>query len=227
MIDMLAELLEQSSKRHSHLCPRQVLGVRMALAGLELLGIQRPIGRETALIIVETDGCFADGIEVASGATVGHRTLRVNDLGKIAATFADVASRRSIRLSPRPDARERANGYADGDPRHYFAQLVGYQRMPADELFRAEEVMLSPALAVILSRPGVRVSCDRCGEEIINDRQVALEGLILCQTCAYGGYYTAKTPALRNSPGIPLGQPRAEAALSRATWKAFAERTRL
>ena len=35
-MNTLAELLERSSRRHSHLCPRQVLGVRMALAGMDL-----------------------------------------------------------------------------------------------------------------------------------------------------------------------------------------------
>lgn len=43
---------------------------------------------------------LADGIEIASGATIGHRTLRVHDLGKIGATFAHVKTARAIRLSP-------------------------------------------------------------------------------------------------------------------------------
>ncbi len=216
-MNTLAELLEQSSRRHSHLCPRQVLGVRMALAGLEWLGIERPVTRETGLIIVETDGCFADGIEVASGATVGHRTLRVNDAGKIAATFASVESGRAIRLSPQVDARDRAGDYADGEQRHYFAQLLGYQRMPAEELFRVEEVELAPTLEAIISRPGVRVTCDRCGEEIINERQVMLGSAILCQTCAYGGYYTVKATHAPDQLGIPVEPPRIEAAFERGT----------
>ncbi len=215
MMNTLGELLEQSSRRHSHLCPRQVLGVRMALAGLEWLGIEQPVTREAGLVIVETDGCFADGIEVASGATVGHRTLRVNDLGKIAATFASVVSGRAIRLSPQVDARERARDHANGERRHYFAQLLGYQRMPAEELFRVEEVELAPTLAMLISRPGVRVICDRCGEEIINERQVMLAGTILCQTCAYGGYYTVKTTRGPDRSGIPVEAPRIAAAFER------------
>lgn len=35
-------LLEQVSARHKHLCPRQVLGVRMALAGAFALGLDLP-----------------------------------------------------------------------------------------------------------------------------------------------------------------------------------------
>ena len=86
MIVDLANLLQRSASDHSHLCPRQVLGVRMGLAGLKVLGVEAPINAKTMLIIIETGGCFADGIRVATGATVGHRTMRVEDLGKIAAT---------------------------------------------------------------------------------------------------------------------------------------------
>ena len=39
----LSRLLERSAARHSHLCPRQVLGVRMGMAGLAALGLEAPI----------------------------------------------------------------------------------------------------------------------------------------------------------------------------------------
>jgi formylmethanofuran dehydrogenase subunit E len=108
------ELLKLSSARHDHLCPRQVLGVRMGLAGLAAIGLDAPMPHKTALVIIETDGCFADGIEVASGASVGHRTLRVHDQGKVSATFANVETGSAIRLATCLDARQRAREYAPG-----------------------------------------------------------------------------------------------------------------
>ena len=33
-------LLEKSSQHHSHLCPRQILGVRIGLAGMAALGLE-------------------------------------------------------------------------------------------------------------------------------------------------------------------------------------------
>lgn len=189
MSQSLDEILERSSARHSHLCPRQVLGARMALAALDILRLDAPVTKGAGLVILETDGCFADGIEAACGATVGHRTLRVNDLGKVAATFVDVRSGRAIRLCPRPDARLRARLYAPREDRRYFAQLLGYQLMPAHELFRVEDVVLDPPLRAILSVPGARAACAACGEEIINERQLVVDGRVLCRTCAQGGYY--------------------------------------
>jgi formylmethanofuran dehydrogenase subunit E len=188
----LSILLKRSASEHSHLCPRQVLGVRMGLAGLIALGLKAPITTRTGLVFIETDGCFADGIRVATGATVGHRTLRVQDLGKIAAIFTDVKAGTSLRLAPQLNVRTRALEYASDEKRRYFAQLQGYQEMPDEELFSYQRVeLLIPAMQVI-SHPNSRAHCSICGEEIINEREVVVDRKVLCQTCAHGGYYRVK-----------------------------------
>lgn len=187
----LTEILAQSSRRHSHLCPRQVLGVRLGLAGATALDLPGPRRDKRLLVILETDGCFADGIEAATGCTVGHRTLRVEDYGKIAATFVDVRTEQAVRIIPRLDVRRRAAAYAPGETRRYFAQLQGYQVMPDEELLAIQPVQLTRPAAEIVSRPGVRVDCAVCGEEIVNEREVVIEDRILCRACAYGGYYAS------------------------------------
>jgi len=193
----LQTLLEQSSSRHDHLCPRQVLGVRIALAGVAALGMDAPRTDKRLLVIVESDGCFSDGIEVTTGATMGHRTLRLEDYGKMAATFIDVKTGRAVRVAPAPGVRERAYIYAPGEHRHYFAQLKSYQVMPDDELLTVEEVRLNTPVEVIVSQPVVRTNCDRCGEEIVNEREVLVNGETLCRSCAGPSYYR---PAPAASP---------------------------
>lgn len=189
-IKPLQELLEKSAAQHNHLCPRQVLGVRMSMLAGQLLDLDLPQTKKRMLVIVESDGCFADGVAAATGATVGHRTMRVEDYGKIAAVFVDTESGESIRIAPVPDIRQRAYAYAPRDEkRHYFAQLHGYQIMPLAEMFFHQDVSLQRSVAEIISRPGVRVNCDICGEEIINEREVQHEGLTLCQACAGQAYY--------------------------------------
>lgn len=190
MIRTLEEILRESTSRHRHLCPRQVLGARMGLYAAELLGLELPRSDKRLLVIAETDGCFADGVNAATGCTVGHRTLRVEDYGKIAATFADVSTGTALRISPRPDIRQRAFTFVPGESRRYFAQLQAYQVMPYDDLFSIEAVQLKTPLEAILSRPGVRVNCDGCGEEIINGREVRRHDLVLCLPCAGSAYYS-------------------------------------
>jgi formylmethanofuran dehydrogenase subunit E len=164
----------------------------MGLAGLDALGVKPPVTTKTALVHIETDGCFADGIRVATGATVGHRTLRVQDLGMIAATFTDLKTRKSVRLAPRLDIRERALACSPDESRRYYAQLKGYQVMPEKELFSYEWVELAVPSEQVIGRPNARTHCTVCGEEIINGREVIVDGKVHCQTCAYGGYYRVK-----------------------------------
>lgn len=186
----LDELLQATAAHHSHLCPRQVLGVRMGNAGAALLGLEAPRTDKRLLVIVEMDGCFVSGIEEATRAAVSHRTLIVEDYGKVAATFVDTLSGQALRLAPRPDVRQRARDYAPGEARHYFAQLYGYQVMPDDVLFSTQAVTLKTPLEEIVSRAGVRVNCSLCGEEIINERQVLQGASVLCRACAGEAYYT-------------------------------------
>ena len=200
----IQELLRACALRHDHLCPRQVLGVRMALAGAAALGLALPRTDKTLLVIAETDGCFVDGLEVAAGVAVGHRTLRIEDYGKVAATFVNVKTGQAFRLAPRPDIRQRAQETIPDEARHYFAQLQGYQVMAEEELFTTTAVILSTAIEQILGRPGVRVCCSACGEEIINGREIPFQDMIYCRSCFGKGYYREAKAALQ----IPLGEER-------------------
>lgn len=185
----IQHLLDISSRDHSHLCPRQILGVRLGLAGMKSLGFDAPPDKKQLLIISETDGCFADGVSAATNCTVGHRTLRVEDYGKVAAVFADVKTNIALRVAPVNDIRQRAYAYAPDEPRHYFAQMQAYQVMPDKEMFTINEVQLDTSIEAIVSRPGIRVGCDVCGEEIMNEREVKQNGLTLCRACAGTSYY--------------------------------------
>jgi formylmethanofuran dehydrogenase subunit E len=185
----ITQLLEKSMQDHDHLCPRQILGVRIGLAGMKALGFIEPPTKKQLLVISETDGCFVDGVIAATGCTVGHRTLRVEDYGKVAATFVDTSTGQAIRIAPRLDVRERACSFACDESRHYFAQMQAYQMMPDEEMFTVQAVILTTHIEQIVSRPGVRVNCDVCGEEIMNEREILCNGLTLCRTCAEGGYY--------------------------------------
>jgi formylmethanofuran dehydrogenase subunit E len=185
----LETILEISAAQHRHLCPRQVLGARLGLAGAVALGLDAPRKDKRLLTIVETDGCFADGVAAATGCTMGHRTLRLADYGKIGATFVDVKTETAVRLSPQLDIREKAIQYAPDEKKHYYAQLLGYQRMPDHELLTIQPVRLSTPIQQIVSRNGVRVNCANCGEEIINEREVMVGERPFCLACAGPAYY--------------------------------------
>jgi len=193
-------LLEKSMQDHDHLCPRQILGVRIGLAGMKVLGFNEPPTKKQLLVISETDGCFVDGVIAATGCAVGHRTLRVEDYGKVAVTFVDTYTGRAVRIALRLDIRERASAFIPEEPRHYFAQMQAYQIMADEEMFVIQEVFLNTPIEQIVSRPGMRVNCDVCGEEVMNEREVQRDGLILCRACSEDGYYRSIVPVLALQP---------------------------
>jgi len=185
----IQHLLDISSRDHSHLCPRQILGVRLGLRGLWSLQLEPNLNSKRILTIAETDGCFVDGISAATNCTVGHRTLRVEDYGKTAATFVDTKTGLAYRIAPVLDIREKAYQYAPDESRHYFAQMQAYQVMPDEEMFTVNEVQLTTPIEALISRPGIRTNCSICGEEIMNEREIIHEQTVLCQACAGEVYY--------------------------------------
>lgn len=185
----LEAILQASARDHSHLCPRQILGARMGLAGLWCLEVPWPLHGKRVLIVAETDGCFLDGLSAATGCTPGHRTLRIEDYGKTAGTFVDTETERAVRIAPALDIRAKAPFHAPKGLPRYQAQLLAYRVMPEEEMFSFQPVVLKASVAAILSKPRIRVACSACGEEILNEREVRQGQRNLCRHCAHGGYF--------------------------------------
>ena len=186
----LPELLSQSAAKHNHPCPRQVLGVRMGMHAAGILSLDLPQRDKRLLTIVEIDGCFADGIAVATGCWLGRRTLRCVDYGKVAATFVDTHTGEAMRIHPSAECRQRASHYAPTAEDRWHAYLKGYQLMPAEELFVVEQVCLDPPVGELVSGPEHRAVCEACGEEVFNQREIVMRGRVLCRACAEGSYAT-------------------------------------
>lgn len=182
-------LLTASAAHHHRVCPRQVLGVRMGISAGRILNVPLPQPEKRLLVIAETDGCFVDGLSAATGCYVGRRTLRIKDYGKTAATFVDTLSEQALRIAPRANIRELACEYAPSARTKWEAQLFGYQRIPDELLLDWQWVQLTVPLQQMIGQAGKRVTCEICGEEIINQWEVICSGHIICRSCAGESYF--------------------------------------
>jgi formylmethanofuran dehydrogenase subunit E len=181
------DLLAEAVAFHGHLCPGQVLGIRMAIAGCRELGLERPRSAGKRLVVfVEIDRCATDAIQALTGVSLGKRTLKHLDYGKMAATFADVVTGGAVRVSARDGARELAPEWALGEPDPRRAQITAYRVMPEPLLLRIEPVAIAPGW---LDRRRRRVACAACGEGINYQREIVRHGRPLCRACAGGAYY--------------------------------------
>src|SRR6266480_898551 len=105
----LAEYLASAAQNHGHMCPGQVLGVRMAMLGLARLGIDEPTKYGKRLLtFVEIDRCATDAVGLVTGCRLGKRSLKYFDYGKVAATFVDLETSNAVRVVARDDSRLKA-----------------------------------------------------------------------------------------------------------------------
>lgn len=189
-------LLQESVKVHGHLCAGQVLGVRMSMLGLREIGISDPKGadRKSLIVFVEMDRCATDAVQSVTGCSLGKRSMKFMDYGKMAATFLNLKTGKAMRIFAREDSRDKAKELFPEIENKYAGQLEAYKIMPDEELFDVMEVAITVSPQDMPGRPMRRVQCDSCGEHVQDMREVYQDGKVLCAPCAQGGYYEVKAP---------------------------------
>jgi formylmethanofuran dehydrogenase subunit E len=186
-------LLNNSAAAHGHLCPGQVVGVRMAMLGCRLIGLDEPtrIDQIKKLIVfIEMDRCTGDAVAFVTGVKLGRRSLKFVDYGIMAATFVNLETSTAFRVISTEEARDLAPVYAPEIPEKYPRQLEAYKRMPDSVLFRVQKVLVDMSEYDLPGPTRKKVSCSRCGQVIRDNRELVKNGDILCKPCAQGAYFS-------------------------------------
>jgi formylmethanofuran dehydrogenase subunit E len=183
------ELLRQAEIAHGHLCAGQILGVRMAMLGCRRLGIAEPRGADRKRLVtwIEIDRCATDAIGVVTGCRLGKRALKFRDWGKMAATFADLATGRAIRIVALESSKQRARELYPEIENKNQQQMKAYREMDDAELFGEQWVEVELGPKEMPGYKGERIACAQCGEGINYDRFVKRDGRTLCFACADPG----------------------------------------
>lgn len=191
-LDDLDGLLAECGVLHGHVCPGQLLGVRMATLGCKLIGIGDPRGsdRKKLIVWVEIDRCVADAISAVTGVRLGKRSLKYLDYGKVAATFSNMDEKSSVRIVARDESRTLADEMHPGISSKKERQMLTYREAASEELFKIESVQVNVKNLDMPGKPVRRVKCELCGEGI-NDGREVLDALNrkVCRACAFGAYY--------------------------------------
>jgi formylmethanofuran dehydrogenase subunit E len=192
-------LLKASVERHGHLCAGQVIGVRMAMLGCRLVGIENPTApefRKKLIVFVEIDRCATDAIGSVTGCRLGKRTLKYKDFGINAATFLNLDTGVAYRIVSTEESRDLCRQYAPEEDDSRNRQLVGYQRMPDKQLFDISRVQVQLAERDMPGPPRRHALCARCGQMVRDGREKRLGKETLCRHCAGEGYcYSIQTSA--------------------------------
>ena len=192
-MENFGSLLKSSAVAHGHLCPGQVVGVRMAMLGCRLIGLNEPTRIDQIkkiIVYVEMDRCTADAVAYVTGVKLGRRSLKFVDYGIMAATFVNLETNTAFRVVSTEEARDLAQIYAPEIPEKYPQQLEAYKRMPDSVLFWVQKVRVDMSEYDLPGPTRKKVACSRCDQVVRDNREVVQNGHIFCKPCAQGAYFS-------------------------------------
>jgi formylmethanofuran dehydrogenase subunit E len=198
----LEGLLKKAGELHGHFCPYVALGVRAGYTALKRLGIERNLGMEEIITIVEANNCFSDGIQMTTGCSFANNALIYHDLGKTAVTVAK-RNGPAVRVAVRADY---STSFDERYPEAHelFEKIVtrreeptpeeqarlsqlwaetSYQQLslPEEDIFTVEEKQIDrPPYAPIHES----VICSACGESVMETKARLRDGEPICIACA-------------------------------------------
>ena len=201
-VQTFEDLLAGSVAAHGHLCPGQVVGVRLAILGCRLIGFEVPCPYhqlKKLIVFIEMDRCTGDAIAHVTGVKLGRRSLKFVDYGIMAATFINLETGKAYRVISTEEARDLAPFYAAPGLDKRGQQLEAYRVMPDSVLFRVQEVEVDLTPYDLPGPTRHKVACARCGQVVRDHREVIQNGLALCRPCAGGVYFKAATEIVWDS----------------------------
>jgi len=191
-------LLEGSAQAHGHLCPGQVIGVRMAMLGCRLIGLDEPSTLpqiKKIIVYVEMDRCATDAISYVTGVKLGRRSLKFIDNGIMAATFMNLETGKAFRIVSTETARELAPKLMPSIEDSRLAQLEAYKIMNDSDLFTVSRVKVNVPAAEMPGPTRFKAVCARCGIVVRDKKEVLKNNQVLCRPCAFGSYYEPVDPS--------------------------------
>jgi len=181
-------LFNKAKKFHGHVCGGIVLGTRLTIAGMRELGMNPHQENHNLIVYLEIDRCGADAVQAITGCSLGHRNLKHKDYGKFAATFVDIGTRKAVRVS----VHEKNRAARDTLEKDELIRVLG--EIPETEILKIEHVRMDIPDDDIPGFPHGKAVCSICGENVMDNRHIVVEGKPMCKNCGIGSYYTVITP---------------------------------
>ncbi|MDD5338270.1 MAG: FmdE family protein [Dehalococcoidales bacterium] len=167
--------LKKAGDFHGHICAGIALGTRISLAAMKHLGIEPGKRNKNLIVYAEIDRCMTDAVQIVTGCTLGHRSLKYVDYGRFAATYVNLDTGKAVR----------------GTVKQYFPNedtiektLEKLAAIPDNELVTLEEVKVDIPETDMPGSPVRKAECAICGERVMDGREVRNQGKVLCRACA-------------------------------------------
>ena len=159
------EQLAKARDFHGHICGGIAIGTKLAMYGLELLGMPLNERHKNLIVFLEIDRCMSDAVQSVTGCSMGKRTgeaLRITDA----------------------DANKK---FKDEETKEEM--IARFRRTPPEELFSVQKVKIELSRGDMPGKPYTTTFCSVCGEKVSDGRHKLIGGKPVCRSCAEGSYY--------------------------------------
>lgn len=192
------EYLELGLKFHGHKCPAMPMGLRVGAAAMNKLGIERTgDGEWLALVEIGENHCatcFADGVQVITGCTLGKGNIKKLGYGKWGLILINKKTQKAVRVVPKGEAMARNKESAF--MLEYRSKGIPATKVPAEvseplvkNVMNAPDEMLLNISEVFdypyQEKPHSFESfiCEECGEMVVEPYGRVKNGKKVCQAC--------------------------------------------
>jgi iron complex transport system ATP-binding protein len=172
--------LKKAGDYHGHICAGIALGTKMTLAAMKALGMDPAIKNKNLIVYAEIDRCMTDAVQVITGCSLGHRSLKYADYGKFAATYINTETGKALRASIK-------ESFNSSGPIEETIKLVG--QTPAEDFVILKEVRVNISENDLPGFPRNKTNCAVCSERIMDGREIKKGNQDICRACANGKYY--------------------------------------
>jgi formylmethanofuran dehydrogenase subunit E len=172
--------LKKAGDFHGHACVGTALGTRITLAAMQALGLKPGQKHKYLIVYTEIDRCMTDAVQAITGCSLGHRSLKLADYGKFAATFINTDTGKAVRATVKEHF---------GSEQPLEETLKTIAGMPDGELVTLQEVTVHIPETDLPSPAKTKSVCAQCGERIMDGREIIDGTKTLCRACARGAYY--------------------------------------
>ena len=140
------EQLAKAGEFHGHICGGIAIGTKLAMYGLELLGMELNKRHKNLIVFLEIDRCMSDAVQSVTGCSMGKRTLKQMYYGKFAATFYNTDTGEALRITD-ADANKK---FKDEETKEEMIER--FKTTSPEILFKVDKVKIE------LSRGDMRVN---------------------------------------------------------------------
>lgn len=177
------EQLQKAGDFHGEICGGIAIGTKLAMYGLELMGMELNQRHKNLIVFLEIDRCMADAVQAVTKCSMGKRSLKQMYYGKFAVTFYNMDTDEALRISD-ADANKK---FKKEETREEM--INRFRVTPPEELFKVEKVKVELTESQMPGKPHTTAFCSVCGEKVTDNRHLVRSGKPVCISCAEGSYY--------------------------------------